>query len=172
MMELGATICLRRKPLCLLCPVRTFCAAQKSDPEAYPKIASKIVEKLSVARAWCVRRKALLLHRAGPGARRLAGIYELPTAEQLGFTASAIRREPLIVERTRSITRFRITESIHAVRLEKDFDPAGGDGGLAWVPLGKLGSVALSGPHRHWVSEVLAREAAGKSAHQRLDPLF
>jgi A/G-specific adenine glycosylase len=169
MMELGATICLRRKPLCLLCPVRTFCAAQKGDPEAYPRIAAKIVEKRSVVRAWCVRRKSLLLHRTYSGERRLAGIYELPTAEQLGFSASAIRREPLIAKRSRSITRFRITESIHAVRFEKDFDPSGRAGGLAWVPLGRLGSITLSGPHRRWVEEVLAGESA---LDQRLDPLF
>ncbi len=160
MMELGATVCLRRKPLCLLCPVRAFCSAQESDPEAFPRIAPKTMERLSVVRAWCVRGKALLLHRGGAGARRLAGLHELPTAGQLGLAASAVRRLPLIAKRTRSITRFRITESIHLVRLK------GGvplPGSLAWIPLTRLDSVSLSGPHRRWVGEILASKAAGNA---------
>lgn len=36
MMELGATICRPKKPLCLLCPVQKLCLAQKSNPEALP----------------------------------------------------------------------------------------------------------------------------------------
>ena len=35
LMELGATICLPRKPLCVICPVRSFCAA--TDPESLPR---------------------------------------------------------------------------------------------------------------------------------------
>jgi len=163
MMELGATICIRRKPLCLVCPVRMFCAAQGNGPEAYPKIASKVLEKRSIIRVWCVRRKALLLHRAGAGARRLAGLYELPAAEHLGLAPSAILRHPLLAKRKRGITRFQISESIHAVPYERSFRSGGrtGDSGLAWVPLGKLGSVTLSGPHRRWVGEILALKAAG-----------
>jgi A/G-specific adenine glycosylase len=157
MMELGATICLRRKPLCLLCPVRTLCSAHADNPEAYPKIASKAVERRSVVRAWCLRRKALLLHRAGANARRLAGLYELPTAEQLGLAESAILKQPLLAKRTRRITRFQIMESIHSVGLKGG--PGAADG-LVWVPLSRLGSIALSGPHRRWVNEILALRGA------------
>src|SRR5690606_26989476 len=46
MMELGATVCFRQKPLCLTCPVRTFCAAgQRGDPENYPRLAPKQIEQ-------------------------------------------------------------------------------------------------------------------------------
>ena len=158
MMELGATICLRRKPLCRLCPVRTFCEARKTGPEAYPRIAPKIIERRSIVRAWCVRRRALLLHRAAAGARRLAGLHELPTAEQLGLAASDVRKRPLLAKRTRSITRFRMAESVHAVAFKEDTRPGGRTfaGGLVWVPLDKIDSIALSGPHRRWVKEILA----------------
>jgi A/G-specific adenine glycosylase len=37
MMDLGATICLPKKPLCAQCPVRSHCAAQAAgDPQRYP----------------------------------------------------------------------------------------------------------------------------------------
>jgi A/G-specific adenine glycosylase len=164
MMELGATVCLRKKPLCLLCPVRTFCAAQRSNPESYPKIASKTIERSSLVRAWCVRGESLLLHRADTSARRLAGLHELPTAEQLGLASSAVLKRPLLAKRKRSITRFQIAESVHAVGFEGSSRPGGrtGTGGLVWVPLRKIDSIALSGPHRRWVNEILALQAAGR----------
>jgi A/G-specific adenine glycosylase len=113
-----------------------------------------------------MRRKALLLHRTGQDARRLAGLHELPTAEQLGLAPSDVRRLPLLARRTRTITRFQISESIHAVaprRGLKTHGP-GRDGDLVWVPLARLDSVTLSGPHRRWVSEILSRQAAEETA--------
>ena len=153
MMELGATVCTRRAPLCPGCPVRDFCAAAKAgDPEAYPKLDSKPTERRSVVRVWCERTGCLLLHRNAPGERSLAGLHELPTAGQAGIDPAVAALGQLVAKRSRSITRFRIVESIHAARL-----PAGLlRPGLVWVPLGDLGSVPLSGPHRRWTTQVLA----------------
>lgn len=168
MMELGATVCLRQNPLCLTCPVRPFCAAAKrGDPEKYPRLAPKKIEQRAVARAWCVHDEAVLLHRATASAKRLADLHELPTSESLGLDAEAISRLPLLAIRRRSITRFQITESIHRVEFSaaqrRDLArlPT-----LHWIPLGQLQSVALSGPHRRWINELLAA-ARGASAPQR-----
>src|SRR5690606_18663414 len=39
MMELGATVCLKSRPLCLLCCLRPYCTAGKTgNPESYPNI--------------------------------------------------------------------------------------------------------------------------------------
>ena len=153
MMELGATVCLRRKPLCLLCPVKSFCAgAKRGDPESYPRLAPKPSVRQTVTRVWCENRGALLLHRASAGSRRLASLHELPTPEQAGIAPEAAQRGPHPARKRRSITRFQIIESIHAApkprgRLAE---------GLAWVPLADLEGIALSGPHRRWVREILA----------------
>ena len=65
MMELGATVCSRQNPLCLTCPVRAFCAATaRGEPEAFPRLAPKKIERVAVTRIWCERDGALLLHRA------------------------------------------------------------------------------------------------------------
>jgi len=118
MMELGATICTRYQPQCLLCPVAAFCAGtRKGNPEAYPALAAKVIERREVVRVWCVRQGALLLHRAAATSRRLAGQHELPTAEQAGIASAVAIEGPLLAKKTRGITRYRITESIHAVKL-------------------------------------------------------
>jgi A/G-specific adenine glycosylase len=160
MMELGATICTRYQPQCLLCPVATFCAGTKQgNPETYPALAAKVIERREVVRVWCMRQGALLLHRAAAASRRLAGQYELPTAEQAGVASAVAIEGPLLAKKTRGITRYRITESIHAVRLPgalSAVQEAPADGELVWMPLAELGSVTLSGPHRRWVNELLA----------------
>jgi A/G-specific adenine glycosylase len=160
MMELGATVCTRHNPLCTVCPVRAFCAACRAgEPEAYPSLAAKIIEAKTVARAWCRRAGdgALLLHRIDSSARRLAGQHELPAAEHLGLAPQLLTGSgaPLAVKK-RGITRFAFTEPIHAwpeARLPRP-TPAG----LVWVPQGELESVLMSGPHRRWVRELLARD--------------
>jgi A/G-specific adenine glycosylase len=61
LMDLGATICLSRKPSCLLCPVREVCTAQGAGtPENYPVKTRK--GKRSSQSLW------LLLARAKNGA--------------------------------------------------------------------------------------------------------
>jgi len=156
MMELGATVCLRRRPHCASCPVRGFCAAGKSgDPGTYPVLERKPTERRSVVRVWCERAGEILLFRNPPGARRLAGFHELPTAEQAGLDPALVSGGPLVARGSRGITRYRITESIHSARAPG----AGADPGLVWVRLGSLGGVPLSGPHRKWTTQILAARA-------------
>lgn len=153
MMELGATVCLRRRPQCGRCPVRGFCAAAKAgDPEAYPRLEARRIERRSLVRVWCERDGALLLHRNPAGSRRLASLHELPTAEQAGLDPGAVSRGPLVARMTRAITRFRIVESIHCAAVRRGTRRKG----LVWVRLGELGSVSLSGPHRRWTDRVIS----------------
>ena len=154
MMELGATVCFRQNPLCLTCPVRAFCAAAKSgSPEAFPRLAPKQMEQRAVTRIWCERDGALLLHRAAENARRFANIHELPLPEHAGLTLEHATRGELLAKKRRGITRFQITESIHlAATPRKKFNAE-----LVWVPFTELSAITLSGPHRRWVTEILAK---------------
>jgi A/G-specific adenine glycosylase len=154
MMELGATVCFRHNPLCLTCPVRPFCAAaRRGEPEAFPRLAPKQMEQRSVTRIWCERSGALLLHRAAEDARRFANIHELPLPEHAGLDPHQASRGELLAKKRRGITRFQITESIHAVATP----PRKLARGLVWVRLDELHAITLSGPHRRWVTEILAR---------------
>ncbi len=151
MMELGATVCLRARPRCPVCPVAKFCAARRAgDPENLPRLKPKAVERRIVARVWCVHRGRLLLHRAGAGAKRLAGLLELPDASLCGLKPTA---QTLLATKRRTITRFQITESIHACKPPAAlFRRITRDSSLEWVPLRQLARVTLSGPHRRWIA--------------------
>jgi A/G-specific adenine glycosylase len=156
MMELGATVCFRRRPLCLTCPVRGFCtAARTGNPEALPRLAPKAIEQRTVTRVWCEHRGALLLHRSAATAKRFANMHELPLAEQAGFNASTIARGEFLAKKRRGITRFQITESIHAAPWPSRRKKLLPD--LVWMPFAQLDEVPLSGPHRRWIGEILAQ---------------
>lgn len=154
MMELGATVCSRQKPSCTICPVAKFCRAQKlKNPEAYPQLAPKKMEQVTVVRAWCEQRGKLLLHRTASTARRLANLHELPTPAHLGLDPAQVCQGELLAKKRRSITRYQIIEFIHRVKAPAILpNPE-----LVWVPLSKLESISLSGPHRKWVRELMKK---------------
>ncbi len=158
MMELGATVCLRRNPLCGTCPVQKLCAAyQQKSSEAYPRLVSKKIEKITVYRAWCEQRGRVLLHRTSGRAKRLADLHELPSFDHLGIDPVSTDALSLMAKKSRSITRYRITELIHRIKPPKRLTHSE----LVWVPLVEIESLTLSGPHRRWVREILSDAQSG-----------
>jgi A/G-specific adenine glycosylase len=160
MMELGATVCFRQKPLCLVCPVAEFCTARRhGGPEKLPRLKPKVTEPMFVIRTFCVDRGRLLLRRGHAKAKRLAGLHELPEATDLGVKPAG---KDLLLTKRRAITRFQITESIYATQAT----PAlriliAKSATLEWVSLKQLDQITLSGPHRRWVHEIM-RGAKGE----------
>jgi A/G-specific adenine glycosylase len=165
MMELGALVCAPRSPTCLVCPLLKHCAtADPAAAAAIPRLERPRTERRAVVRLWCVHGGKLLLHRAAAASKRLADLHELPAAADLGLSDADARRGELLLRRSRSITRYRIEESIHRWRdqpvavdaaLSGKQNSAGG-AALHWVSLTELERIALSGPHRRWVRELLA----------------
>ncbi len=147
MMELGATVCHRRSPLCTVCPVHAHCTAgQAGDPESYPRLEKVKFENVAITRAWCVSRGRLLLHQIPLDAKRLAGQCELPSADQIQIPDKA----PTVATKKRGITRYRITETIKQIKAPKTLPP-----NLIWIELVDLESITLSGPHRRWIKELI-----------------
>ncbi len=156
MMELGATVCFRANPQCLICPVAKFCAGRAAgSPEKLPRLKPKVIEPMFVIRTFCLDRGRLLLRKTHAKAKRLAGLHELPEASDLGVKPAA---KSLLATKRRTITRFAITESIFTVpatpALRKQIAK---NEALEWVPLRQLDRVTLSGPHRRWIAELLAK---------------
>jgi A/G-specific adenine glycosylase len=153
MMELGATVCIKHKPLCTVCPVVGFCqGAANGTAEGIPEIRRVAAVKLEIDRIWSVQRGKLLLHRVPDNAKQLAGQYELPAVTQ--FTNSPELGRVLLT-RSRGITNKRIKETIYqspTSTLEIESSD------LHWIALDQLGSITLSGPHRRWVNELLDRK--------------
>lgn len=148
MMELGATVCLKRKPLCTVCPVGEFCAARRQGTQdERPKIERKATVQVEIERAWVMRGSKLLLHRIPESAGQLAGQYELP---ELSEVASDGADRQWLATKSRSITHRRIKERIYATEARETLDAT-----MTWVSLGELAQITLSGPHRRWVKELL-----------------
>jgi A/G-specific adenine glycosylase len=81
-MELGATICLPRKPQCILCPWREGCAgAATGAPERFPLKAKRRERPVRRGAAFAALSDGALLLRRRPERGLLGGMAELPTTE-------------------------------------------------------------------------------------------
>ena len=158
MMELGATVCFRRKPLCTVCPVVEFCrAGREGTAEAIPAIARAAAEKREVTRVWIEEDRALLLHKIPENAARMSGLHELPSAAQACVADEVLRAGQRLATHRRAITRYQITEHIIVVPCPPDLRDAAAARRreLVWIPRGQLDHVTLSGPHRRWIAALL-----------------
>ncbi|NYF91976.1 A/G-specific adenine glycosylase [Tunturiibacter empetritectus] len=144
MMELGATLCLPKAPLCLHCPVYALCktrgehltpprAAQLSRPAAYLLNLRKRGTLTEV-----------LLERRPEDASLMPDMYELPPLPQDAVQG----REPLLRLR-HAITNTNYYVQVYAASgpqdrgLRRAVPAAKGD--LHWVPTNKLNSKPLTG---------------------------
>jgi A/G-specific adenine glycosylase len=99
MMDLGATICTPRRPACVLCPLRPFCAAAVSnEAETFPRKTPKTERPARSGAAFFIRRAdGAVLVRSRPPKGLLGGMTEIPGTEWLAdFDVSdALRDAPL-----------------------------------------------------------------------------
>lgn len=172
MMELGATICQKAKPLCTVCPVLQFCeGAARGTTEKIPNILRKATVQIAIDRVWIVNNGKLLLHRIPKDAKQLAGQYELPATTHF---QTKIKLGKSLTTKSRGITNKRIKETIYPLRERPSLDwclalsfeaatlsaqvstlsaPPPSD--FQWIAIDRLDSITLSGPHRRWVKELL-----------------
>ncbi len=158
MMELGATVCRKSKPACLVCPLRPSCLSAGNQPEKRPRIVRRATVKVEVTRLWIERDGHLLLHEGAPNGRRLRAICELPMAEDIPGAGRGDR----LHRGVRAITHHRITEEIFHARLpdapgKPSLPCPPRHGQWHWVPLNHIEAVTLSGPHRKWIEAILGR---------------
>lgn len=152
MMELGATLCHKQNPQCLLCPVSGLCQGRvKGIESTLPRLAKTKFEKKTVNRAWVRRNGKALLYKIPDSASRMSGLHEIPTLESLRIAPPA---EPPLIERKRSITKYRITERFF--RIEPHQLPSGKIGEqFVWAAPADIAALPFSGPHRKWIAELL-----------------
>ncbi|MGC1479889.1 MAG: A/G-specific adenine glycosylase [Chthoniobacterales bacterium] len=116
-MELGALICRPRSPLCLTCPVETYCRAV--EPETLPvKRARAKVTRVRERRAWVRDAGGIWLERSvGP---RWRGMWMLPEAggegevllaEDYPITRYLVRMEVVRGEVSEGLRRFSVDEA-------------------------------------------------------------
>ena len=154
MMELGATVCLPRKPMCLFCPVNSFCRGSRmGDPEQLPNILRKGMQKVVVDRALVMGDEGVVLLQHPQDSSRLAGLYEFPELSKFGAEP-----ETLHATRKRAIGNQEMEERFYRLSLSNGTLPEG----CSWVSEEQLEEITLSGPHRSWLREWLELQPAKK----------
>jgi A/G-specific adenine glycosylase len=129
MMELGATVCLPRRPPCQTCPVADWCATRgelgkprRTTPQRKREIG------YSLAR----RNGSVFLVKRGKQAALMPGMWELPQLARRSRGAAPWLR-----------LRHSITNTDYVVRVSKGAAPKGQRG--RWVAIGRIGELPLTG---------------------------
>jgi A/G-specific adenine glycosylase len=82
LMDLGATICRPREPLCDRCPVSAWCAALATGaPQAYPRKTAKAERPRRYGIAYVIERDGQVALVRRPPSGLLGGMLALPTSE-------------------------------------------------------------------------------------------
>jgi A/G-specific adenine glycosylase len=85
LMELGATVCLPKNPLCLVCPLTAVCRARQEGTAGQLPVKLGGPEPIRLEDVLLVVRSRgrILLRQRDSAARRMAGFWELPAAAEL-----------------------------------------------------------------------------------------
>jgi A/G-specific adenine glycosylase len=156
MMELGATVCLPRQPLCLQCPVVELCKTRGEHPTAKRAAMKRRV----VAHLLLVRKRAagaeVLLERRSASASLMAGMLELPP---LPLDAVSGLQPALRVKHAITDTNYEV-EVFDEAKLRSEIVAA--KSALQWVRAGELDDVPLTGLARKVLKRlgVLSRSGA------------
>ena len=136
LMELGATVCLPRNPLCLVCPLAAVCGGRQSGRAAELPVKLRRQEPVRITGELLVieRRGRILLRQREASASRMAGFWDLPAPEEL---PDATRRARL-GEIRHTITHHHYTLGVHRAAMR-----GGARDGFRWFAPEGLGSVPL-----------------------------
>ncbi len=141
MMELGALVCSRGKPACLLCPVRGFCRAK--DPASLPHKGPRAVAVPLVEDVEVVVRRGRVLLRNDPAAPRWPGLWQFPRLDGCGDGAPWHELR-FAFTRYRGQMRAWLRPSRKAGSHER------------WLTLEELATAPMPAPHRKLASRVEA----------------
>lgn len=168
LMELGALVCVPRRPACGRCPLSSRCRAFAEDrvdefPRRERRPAPIPVEVVVIA----VRRGDRWLLERRPARGRMAGLWQMPTIE-LPASGGVLfpPRPPASIRIGRELCEVRHTITRHRIRavvksgtvVSRQLARS-----LAWVPGPGLSSLPLTGMTRKCMAAILA-------AHSRPDP--
>jgi A/G-specific adenine glycosylase len=147
LIDLGAMICLPRRPLCPQCPVRPFCRA--THPATLPiKKKRPVTVYLSEPHAFMRRRNHVLLEQSW---ERWSGMWILPRL------TAAPRRRPLL-QLDFPFTHHRITLAVFARP-----GPRLPDNHQKWFALRALDRLPVPSPHRRALAQLLPTEKRNRS---------
>jgi A/G-specific adenine glycosylase len=155
LMELGATVCLPRKPLCSICPVRSFCAA--GDPESLPrKRERRKTEKKDAFHFVAVKESQILLEQNL--GKRWHGLWSLPALAAKAEGGQHFDSDLPFLSLSYSFTRFVVRLKVFLREPPEVLNT-----GQAWHKLDLLESIPMPSPHRRVVQMALAKKFSDKN---------
>jgi A/G-specific adenine glycosylase len=151
LVDLGALICLPRKPKCRICPVRKFCRA--TNPEILPlKKARPRTKQLTENHAFVVMQNNILLERS---ASRWRGMWILPPLKTRSTIQGPIYRSIF------PFTHHQVALNVYRRRPCK-IDMSS----QRWIRIPSLDRMPIPSPHRRAITYLFTSTQAGQS-HQR-----
>jgi len=136
LLDLGALVCVARKPKCNLCPVKAFCRA--TNPAALPvRRPRREAKRLIENHALIVRRGQILLEQSS---HRWKGMWILPPLEVDCLKESISQALP-VYESVFPFTHHRVTFAVYRRGAPKRIAPE-----QQWF--GSIEDVAMPVPHR------------------------
>jgi A/G-specific adenine glycosylase len=140
MMELGATVCLPKAPMCLACPIREGCATrgEHTVPRTKKMLSRKTALALVQRREW--PKAEVLLQRRPPDAGQMPNMWELPSVKE-----GQESEDMLLLTVRHSITNTNYYVTVYGLNMNEQKILARGPGERAWVPLMDLPELPLTG---------------------------
>jgi len=139
-MELGATVCLPKKPLCLSCPLAHACQTRGEHPT--PQRAP--MRSQDSAYALLIRsqgkHREVLLEQRPPTLTVMPGMWELPALQQVEVPGEHLRlavRHAIMQVNYYARVRTVFEDDVDSLTIPSD--------SRQWVPLRELGKLPLTG---------------------------
>ncbi len=132
MMELGATVCLPRAPLCLHCPLQPWCTTRGE----HAATRRRALIPRAVAYALVHRPGHILLSQRAGDISLMAGMWELPEMEKTPPGAQVRLR----LKHAITVTNYSVS-----IVLRTEEEAAALPGALRWTPLTSLPQLPLTG---------------------------
>jgi A/G-specific adenine glycosylase len=137
LMELGATVCVPRNPLCLVCPVSPACAARLEGTAAQLPVKLRKKEPVRISGVLLLVRRGerILLRQREAAQGRMAGFWDLPTPEELPAAKAGGRIGQI---------RHTITHHRYTLEVRRATSALPKQEGFAWFTIAQLSEIPFS----------------------------
>ena len=172
MMDLGATLCTRSKPSCLLCPLQRGCQAHLLGLQSrypIPKPRKVLPQKSTLMPLLANRDGAILLYRR-PASGLWGGLWSLPELDDLDALGELARQHALHLDEPRELaglthtfSHFQLAIEPWLVRVEQA-GSAVAEGDWLWYNLATPPRLGLAAPVKKLLKRVAQELNAGEAS--------
>jgi A/G-specific adenine glycosylase len=145
LVDLGALVCLPRRPRCPICPVKQFCRAKNPDLLPVKKTRPR-TRQLIETHAFVIRRGKILLQKS---TKRWRGMWTLPAHKLDLFKRSSLPGSSSYTL-VFPFTHHRVTLHVFRQKPRRICQSQ-----QRWFSVRSLGSIPIPSPHRRAISAML-----------------